>query len=877
MANKSFTTKGLSRQLEENATKLQTDVNDMRQKHAQLQDSFEEKSRQVRKLEDELQSRDQDAGVKFDKLQDQHDLLRHDHDSTVRKCESLNSQLQQTVRELQNKSEEKDLLHSRHDALTSESQALQRDMTRTRAQVNELEESLDQERKHAAENDRRLRAEAMDEINRLSQQDDHMQRELETKESKFATERDQLESHHRSLQSQKEKSDERADGLQRTIDKLQVVEGTLSNKEMKLQEALASEKQRHQREEDVLNRQIKELTSDLEDKRQDIEELRSHLSQAKEDVRTSERDQNALEEKVLALEDEVEVLQNELDDDGAQFVQDKLAATEEEAESLRAELTEARQQVDDIESSRGKEQQDLVSRGLQDMRQQLQKVEQEKGAVQEQLTSTRQALQKFQGTSAEVEAERDEVRGQLDEMRNQLGDTFKLDQEKTELRTSKMKLDNEVGRLREEKKGLLERMSSVERELEAEIERASSEEARLRDEISELQKKSTTTTGSRDRELTSANKNVQRFEARVQELENLLSSNAHSDDVGAELSTVQNDLSQARAKETEYLQREAAQKNALRELKSKVLDLERRAHEAEVAGLNIESPKSSGAGSAIKSEVAELRSQVIDLRQQLQDSRTKSKDELKSLQRQLVEAEKRLHSDADSFEQQREQLEADLSAAEHERETLQTKNNTATQTITRLRTRISSLEQDISNHRHSATAEHSMVEERRDLHEMLKDAKLQAEDLQIQVDDRESSLGAATAREKEIRAHLRRLREERNNSNQKASALSTELHHLHSRYESAVNNLSRKQRQWDDERKAITSRVRFANTSVSSLQANDGELVAEMEKRHAMEFRGLAKQIQWLQVKLQRETGFREGLVYEKKYLSMQVKMFEAW
>jgi len=345
-------------------------------------------------------------------------------------------------------------------------------------------------------------------------------------------------------------------------------------------------------------------------------------------------------------------------------------------------------------------------------------------------------------------------------------------------------------------------------------------------------------------------------------------------EAAAELSVVQKDLCKAQRRETEYLQREGAQKEVLRDLKQKVARLERQSHELELARLTVDSPKSSVGGSARKNEVAEMQRQLTDVHQQLRDARTRSKDELKALQRRLGESERLIQMNADAYEQQREQLEADLSATRQDQESLMAKNNTANHTITRLRTRISSLEKDVHAHRQATTSDNTIAEERKDLHDMLKDAKLTAEDLQVQINTRDSQLAASSTREKDLRAQLKRVRDERTLQTQRSTALSTELDDLQSRYERAVDNIARQQRKWEEERKAMASRVRFANTSFSELHATDSQ---ELVKRHAGELRGLAKQIQWLRAKCVREEGFRSGLVYEKKFLLMQIEMFEAW
>ena len=879
MSNKSINTRGLSRKLEDKANKLQSDLTSLREKHAQLQEHFDDKSRQASKLQEQLRDANQDADVRDQRLKDQNELLHHEHESIVRKCESLTTQAEKAIKDLQSKSEEKDLLHSRHDALTAESQTLQKDLTRAQATVQELEENLEDERQHAQNNDRQLRSEAKIEIVRLSEEVDSLHREIEDKEAQFAAHQDHLESQRRGLQLQKERAEEQAAGLQRTISKLQETEGTLSGREIQLKEALESEKQRHKSEEAVLERQVQELNADVDEKRQALDELRSDLSQTREDLRISQREQVALEDKVQALEDEVEVLQSGLDEE-ADKAREEMQAAEQQADDLRSSLNTAKKELAQVQDNSAEKSGEVVNglnTRLHAADEQLRQVKIEKQSLQDKLATVSLDLRSLQSSSAEILAERDEVRSQLDQMRNKVDETFKFDQEKIDLRTSKLKLENEIGRLREERKGLVGKNAAVERELESEIQRATLEEGRLNDEVLDLQQKVTAATGGRDRELTVAKQKAQRLEARVNELEGLTGKIEENGEALAELSLVQRDLSTARKNEAEYLHREAAQNEAVRDLKQKLTRLERLSHEQEIARLTVDSPKSSIGGSARKNELVEVERQLADAHQKLREARAKSKDDLKTLQRRLAESERQVQENLDVYEQQREQLEAELSATRNEQDNIFAKNATATQTISRLRTRISSLENDIRVHRQATTADVTIAEERKDLHEMLKDAKLTAEDLQVQITSRESQLASASNREKDLRAQLKRVREERTFHTQRSTALSTELENVQSRYERAIDNLSRQQHNWEEERKAMASRVRFTNTSVSSLQANDNQNLEVMQSKHVGELKGLAKQIQWLRAKCTREEGFRSGLAYEKKFLLMQIEMFEAW
>ena len=178
-----------------------------------------------------------------------------------------------------------------------------------------------------------------------------------------------------------------------------------------------------------------------------------------------------------------------------------------------------------------------------------------------------------------------------------------------------------------------------------------------------------------------------------------------------------------------------------------------------------------------------------------------------------------------------------------------------------------------------------MADERKDLHEMLKDAKLEAEDLQLQIAERQSQIDAASSREKDLRTQLKRVREERTLYYKKSTAISSELDNVQLQFDRALDKIARQQQEWDEERKAVVSRVRFPNMSISSIDRGESStnlkqlelLVEEKEKLHQRELRGLAKQIQWTRARFVREEGFRKGLAYEKRFLLMQIEMFNAW
>lgn len=894
MANKSMHPKGLSRQAEQKISNLQSDLAALHQQHSTLGKHFEDKSSEVNKLTDQLKGVEHDTERRQRLSEDENKGLRRENDTIGKNNKALAGQVQSLESDLRAKSEDKDLLHSRHDALTAESRALQTDLSKARSRIDELEESLDDERQHALDNDRQLRSEASDEINRLSEDLVRLRQQLENMTSQHSADQDRWESQRKDLKSQKDRADERATGLQRTINKLQEMEGSLSSRESKLQQALESEKQRHNSEAAVLERQIQELNREIAEKRQSLENLRVELVQSKDDSIASKEHQAIFEEKIQALEDEIEVLQGGLDDE-VDNARDELDRVQRESESLRSQLNATMQELSRAEASHadtkahlssyqlrlqsgGDTEAALASR-LEKVEVQLEQTKTQKQSLQDRLATNNLELHALRTSVAEVGAERDEMKSQLRQMQNQVDETFRLDQEKVDLRTSVLRLENDVGRLREERKGLVEKNQATERELEAAIERASTEEGRLSDEIEEMQRKLASASGNRDRELYTAKQKVERLEKEIQDLRDH-SGQGEEHAIGAsELEVLQSNLEAASSREAAYVRRDLTQKESIRDLKQSITRLEQQVHQHEVSRLAIDTPKSSVSGSARKSELIEVRQQLADSRQQFKDLRTTSRETERSLQRRLLDCERQAQSENEAYDQRREQLEIELNTCRDEISSHISKATTTEKSTSRLRTRITNLESSLQTARAAAQSpaedNKTMADERAELHEMLKDAKLAAEDLQLQISTRQTLLEAASARDKDLRAQLKRIREERSLQSQKSTALASELDNVQASYEAVLEKLTRKQQQWDEERKAIVSKVRFTNISIS--EKGDSAQMEVAEKRHGAELRGLATQIQWLRARLGREEGFRIGLAYEKRYLTMRCDMYEAW
>lgn len=131
MANKSITTKGLSRQIEEKANRLQDEIEDLREKHVALEDSHASKSQEVKNLLNKVEDLKHDEEIRQQELRNKLDIMESEKQAAVRESASVTTQLDIFRKNHQQTEDEKNLLQIRHDALTSESAGLQRDLAST--------------------------------------------------------------------------------------------------------------------------------------------------------------------------------------------------------------------------------------------------------------------------------------------------------------------------------------------------------------------------------------------------------------------------------------------------------------------------------------------------------------------------------------------------------------------------------------------------------------------------------------------------------------------------------------------------------------------------------------------------------------------------
>lgn len=597
MANKSFTTKGLSRQLEDKAGKLEDDLEELREEYDNVKAELEEKSRSEKTLQERVRSMEKEGASDSRALQQDLELAQQQRDTFERKLSNMSKQSESLEKELQVKSDEKNLLQSRHDALTTESAQLQKDLTKARKSVQELELALEDERQRSAQQDNILRAQHQQEADLLNEQIDSLHREVNEKENNYASDLEEWEAKRRSLESACQRAEEKANGLQRTIDKLQDSKNTLSGQEMKLHEALESEKERHAQEEKALERQIEELNDDLASKRASSDSNRSELNNAKEELRISIREQAVLKQKVSELEEEIEVLQADMDQEH-KLVEQLQKRSNESADAHVVKLRK------------------------------------EKQLLQESLANLQLEVQDVQRNLEAAEADRDDLEGRLEKSHRSADDTFNVDQEKRELKRVKQKLEKDLDRLKVERDNLTSANQSLEDEISAEMERAAAEENRLSEEIEQLRNKQTSSTDIRDRELTSAKNKAARLEVKVKDLENQLDNQSKAvTSEPMDLSGLRDDLAESRKKEAAAVKRETELKSSHRDLKMQVNDLEKNLHEARLAQYK-SSSKSPSPSPTQSKELVQLREDLVKTRAELRHAQS----QVKSLQRASTKA-----------------------------------------------------------------------------------------------------------------------------------------------------------------------------------------------------------------------------------------------
>lgn len=856
LANKSIAPQGLNRQIEEKANRLQAELEEQKKKFdelkkerddieetaIQLQDDLEEtrkdlfateedregKLKAIERLQQRITDLDQSGGKRVQQLKNELDEAIRNKEHLELQVQQLNDQLDRTERELRNTSEEKSLLQIRHDALTSESQSLQSELSRTKEELLDVRHALDQEKNHALQLEVEIRQEYKGEVERLIEEQEDLKADIREKQRLYDSDLSKWDGEKRALQSQLRSAEDTSASLKRTIEKLQAVEGSLSGRETKLQEAIKIEKERAAKSESLLNSQISELKKSLETKQGMLEQVQSELSSVREDLRLEQREHKNLSDQVTALEDEIDVLQSSADEEAAQL-QSQIADSASKLRSLESELKIYKDELDRANDRPNKSILERQSSNLRDVETQLSKVTESERKLQQQLNALSSEMRQLKNRTADIEAERDIAKSQLTALQSRTQSpikssfspskstrfsesTFSSDAEKIELKTQVTRLNIELDRLRSEATLLSESKALLEAELLAERENARDDRLLLKE------------------------------------------------------------------RDLDLLKCDAAAKETIRDLKRQIGELERQAHHLEISLLQQSSPGSgsSMSGSARKNELIEVRAQLAAAHASIKDLRSKLKETEKEAAKKVQASKHEIARLTDSFETERFDLERELQNALDEREILESRTAASESSITRLKAQIKSLEAELRSERRKAGSsdDHTLVRERGELHDMLRASQEEVERLEKDVQSQSSTIKRLSSSEAELRDQLKRVRDDRASQRLATSKATSELERLEIAFQT-------EQRRWEEERTSLTRSVRFPNMSLSELREDEREVLKreldDKERRHGKELRGLAMQIEWLKAKVRREESLRADAAYAKRFVLLQVELYGSW
>lgn len=856
IANKSMNTKGLSKKMEQKIENLQNELENLREERSAHEANIAQKTRESQELKNKLEDHYGESINREQSLKDTVNVLTKEKTLVAQERDALIVQYKSCQKDLQLLIEEKKSLQKGHEILTNESYCLQRDLDRSRINAKECEENLKKLEIKAQNDLKDLKVKNNAEIERLSEELDNFRVKLQQRENLHDADHEKWEIEKCNSLSQIENLQEKASHLQKTIEELQGTEGTLSSKESQLRQALKSEMDRNREQETALNKKFNELGADIQARQQANVDLRSELTKYKEELRSCQSEKNSLAEKIELLEDEVEVLQTNLDEETEEFNREKKSAKLEsdklrqQIQLIKADLAnaesaalDARTEMDMYrESMRASDssKEQLQSR-LRELEEQLTRAQQEKNSIQDELSKVRSELFTVKGSVVDLENQNRDLSKQVTALRRQ-GTSPTLDQESKKLQAA----------------------------LELEIKNAATEKSRLENEIRCLQ--NIVKNSCYQTKLLAADDQTRTMDERTR-LENESILSELNDKAQDDISILRMDLKAAREKEARCAQREATQKTQIRSLKKEIMELEGRVHDAEMLRFVSSSPNAHNSDLEQVDELGVIRAQLATANQALRETRTQLKNIEKEARRKLTSANINYQARIQAIESEKDKVESSLNRIQFAKDEIEVKYTASEATTARLRSKVERLEQALDAERQNSGEDRTIVLERKDLHEMLRESQAQVEALDIRARKQVNALAALTTSQKELKSQLKQAYEERMQWHKQATAYQEQLEEVQRRFQEA-------QKTWVIERKNLNRVVRFAN--VSPTLSSDSSLLAltskyeAREHHHVKEMRGISLQLEWANAKCRREEFFRAEAAFAKRFMAMQIALFEA-
>ena len=449
MSNKSVVTKGLSRQIEEKAARLQQELDKSGEEYATLEEDLAKVNQKNGRLCLEIEELRQEQGS----------------DEKIKELEM----------ELLAKADEKDLLQSRHDAITRKSASLQDEVTKLGKEVKDLESSLAEEREHALEIKKDVREQYLGEIEQLNSEISDLQAEIRERDQLYDHDSEKWQAEKQTLESERDRADE---GHKRQIDDLEL---QIHDNEM----LRLIESPKPSGSDSGRKAEASELRHQLISARQTIQELKTKCRETERKASSHVQQQlKDLEDQKLVLEEVLEKANQQTDDMTAEAseLRHQLISAQQTIQELKTKCREAerksssdvQEQLNDLEdqklvleevldkaSQQAEEMTAEHERALRRMKHKLDRAERERNAAIVSNSSNGKHDRHLRKTQAEVENLEHDVRQQQELIDSLVAGEDSLRRkleaarsERAAYRLSAEKLQRDVKRLRKGQDGL---------------------------------------------------------------------------------------------------------------------------------------------------------------------------------------------------------------------------------------------------------------------------------------------------------------------------------------------------------------------------------------------------------------------------------------
>ncbi|KAM0427210.1 hypothetical protein ACHAPT_007638 [Fusarium lateritium] len=615
---------------------------------------------------------------------------------------------------------------------------------------------------------------------------------LEKEYTKTIQEKESLQATVKELKKSNDKFDRERNSLSVKIEQLEADLDTQSDENNLLQsryDTLTSESK-------SLQREVNKLQKDLQGLEEDLAEEREHALEIEKSIRKQYKvEMDRLNDEISDLQAEIRERDNLYDNDSEKW--------ETEKQSLESERDRAEQKA----------------AGLQRTIDRLQEAE---GTLSDKESKLQAAIQ----------SEADRHRNDEKVLARQIEDLQDALETRQTLLTN---LRNELSTVRDElRQSQMDCQTQTRRAsgLEGDIKSAVGEKDRLSQEILELQSKLRQSSSSESSDLAAARRTIRELERRVEDYEHQLNAQVPANAEGnGELSMMRKDLSAARRKENELLQKDSSHREIVKGLERQIADLEQQLHEVEVAD---------------RKGLSAVRQKELELL----EKESASRDVIRGLERQLTDLERQVHETQVSDRK-------DISAARQKELELLEKESAHRDVVRGLERQIADLEwqvreTEVVDRKAMQSSQHlqrqleDVQEQKAMLEAALKDARKQAEEIvaqhQLDLDELKHQLADAEDQKFVLEEFLEDAGQQAQETATQHERALLELKHQISKVErernaaaaqqtdSLLNKQDRQVRKIKAEMENLEHDVRQQQELIDNLVASEGSLRRKLER-----------------------------------------------